>query len=89
MVNSPVMGLVTARPPAALRAKVLAVVLTAHGLGEPLGLLAVGPVFRHYGNRGVWIMIAGGMAIGAALFIGAVTRAGRGTGLAQATATTA
>jgi predicted MFS family arabinose efflux permease len=89
MINSPVMGLMTTRPPVALRAKVLAVVLTAHGLGEPLGLLAVGPVFRHWGNTGVWVMIGGGLAVGAAFFIAAVTRAGAGAGLVQARPTTA
>jgi MFS family permease len=72
MGNSPLMGLTTSRPPAALRPKVLAVVLTAAGIGQPLGLLRVGPVYRAFGNAGVWITIAGGMTIGALLLIAAI-----------------
>lgn len=72
LVNAPTMGLITTRPPAALRAKVLTAVLTASGLGSPLGRLAVGPVYRAAGNGGVWVMIAGGMSIGALLFVAAV-----------------
>jgi hypothetical protein len=68
------MGLITTRPPAALRAKVLTTVMAASGLGGPLGRLAVGPVFRVWGNEGVWIMIAGGLSIGTVLFVFAAVR---------------
>jgi predicted MFS family arabinose efflux permease len=72
MGNSPLMGLTTTRPPEALRPKVLSVVLTAHGIGQPLGLLVVGPVYRAFGNAGVWVTVAGGMTIGALLLIAAI-----------------
>ena len=71
-MNAPTMGVITTRPPAALRAKVLTAVMTASGLGSPVGRLAVGPVFHAKGNGGVWVMIAGGMSVGAALFVVAV-----------------
>jgi predicted MFS family arabinose efflux permease len=71
-VNAPLMGILTTRPPAALRARVLTAVLTAGGLGSPLGRLAVGPVYRTSGNGGVWIFIAGGLSIGSVLFIAAL-----------------
>jgi hypothetical protein len=75
MVNAPVMGLITSRPPAALRAKVLTAVMTASGIGSPIGRILVGPVYRAWGNGGVWVLIAGGLSLGSVAFIGAVTRA--------------
>jgi hypothetical protein len=80
MVNAPVMGILTTRPPAALRAKVMTAVLTASGLGSPLGRLAVGPVFMRFGNAGVWILIAGGLTVGSALFIAVTVAAWRSKG---------
>ncbi|HEX4526241.1 MAG TPA: MFS transporter [Gaiellaceae bacterium] len=74
MVNAPMMGLITTRPAVALRAKVLTAVMTASALGGPFGRLAVGPVFRLWGNAGVWIMIAGGLSLGTVLFIVAAVR---------------
>jgi predicted MFS family arabinose efflux permease len=74
LINAPVMGLVSVRPPVALRAKVMTAVMTASGLGSPIGRLVVGPIYRGAGNTGVWIEIAGGMTLGALLFIGAVLR---------------
>ena len=74
MVNAPMMGLITTRPPIELRAKVLTSVMTASALGGPLGRLAVGPVYRLWGNAGVWIMIAAGLSAGTVLFIIAASR---------------
>ena len=73
-VNAPFMGILTTRPPAALRAKVMTAVLTASGLGSPLGRLAVGPVYGFAGNAGVWVLIAGGLSVGSVLFIAAAIR---------------
>ena len=78
LINAPVMGLISVRPPVALRAKVMTAVMTASGLGSPIGRLVVGPIYRGAGNTGVWIEIAGGMTLGAALFIGAVLWFSRG-----------
>ena len=77
-VNAPFMGLLTTRPPAALRAKVMTAVLTVSGLGSPLGRLAVGPVYRAAGNGGVWVLIAGGLSVGSVLFIAAAVRGSGG-----------
>jgi MFS family permease len=79
MVNAPFMGLITTRPPAALRAKVMTTVLTASGLGGPFGRLAVGPVFARWGNAGVWVEIAGGLTIGSLLFAAVTVAAWRST----------
>jgi MFS family permease len=77
LINAPVMGLLSTRPPAALRAKVMTAVMAASGSGGPLGRLVIGPLYRWGGNSAVWIEIAGGMSVGAVLFIGAVLRGGR------------
>jgi MFS family permease len=74
MVNAPMLGILSTRPPLALRAKVMTAVMTASGLGGPVGRLAVGPVYRAFGNAGVWIMVAGGLSIGAVLWIAAALR---------------
>jgi predicted MFS family arabinose efflux permease len=81
-VNAPFMGLLTTRPPAAVRAKVMTTVLTISGLGSPLGRLAVGPVYHAAGNAGVWVLIAGGLSIGSVLFIAAAIRGSAGDAVA-------
>jgi predicted MFS family arabinose efflux permease len=83
MVNSPINGLLTTRPPAALRAKVFSAFVALDGLAQPLGLLAAGPVYRAHGDAGVWIMIAGGLSLGTSLFIVTVARYGRGARLGR------
>lgn len=85
LVNAPFMGIISTRPPAALRAKVMAAVMTASGLGVPLGRLLIGPLYGAGGNAGVWIAIAGGTSLGAALFIVAALRgsAALDSGLAE------
>jgi MFS family permease len=69
MINAPIMGMLTTRPPVALRAKVMTAVLAASGSGGPLGRLIIGPLYRYGGNAAVWTEIAGGMTVGAALFV--------------------
>ncbi len=87
LVNAPMMGILTTRPPASLRAKVMTATLTASGLGGPGMRLLVGPVYKWHGNMGVWILLAGGLSLGAALFSLAAVR-GDAADL-QATATIA
>jgi MFS family permease len=74
LINAPVMGIITTRPPAAVRAKVMTAVLTASGLGGPAGRLVIGPIYRRGGNAAVWIEIAGVMSVGALLFVATVLR---------------
>jgi MFS family permease len=78
LINAPVMGIVTTRPPAALRAKVMTAVMAASGVGAPFGRLVVGPLYGAGGNAAVWVEIAGGMTLGALLFVAAVARASAG-----------
>jgi len=76
-VNAPMMGIISTRPPLAVRAKVMTAVLTASGLGSPAGRLLVGPVYELGGNAAVWVVIAGGVTLGAALFVLAAWRGSR------------
>jgi MFS family permease len=78
LINAPMMAIITTRPPAALRAKVMTAVMTASGLGAPGGRLLVGPVYRAWGNAGVWTLLAGGVSVGALLFVAAVAWSSRG-----------
>jgi len=89
LINAPMMGILTTKPPAALRAKVMTAVLTFSGLGGPGIRLLVGPVFRAWGNAGVWVMLAGGVTLGALLFIGVVVLRGSSLDQVQATPTIA
>jgi hypothetical protein len=89
IINAPCMGIITTRPPAALRAKVLTAVMGASASGGPAGRLVFGPRNRVGGNPGVWIEIAGGMTVGALLFIAAVLRFGAGSVPAEAPALSA
>jgi len=78
MVNAPVMGILSTRPPLAVRAKVMTAVMTASGLGSPLGRLVVGPTFHAWGNAGVWMVVAGGLSLGTVLWLAAVARGSAG-----------
>jgi MFS family permease len=89
MINAPCMGIITTRPPAALRAKVLTAVMAASASGGPAGRLVIGPLYSVGGNAGVWIEIAGGMTLGALLFVAAVLRSGATSVPAQAPAMSA
>ena len=77
MVNAPIMGILTTRPPVAVRAKVMTAVLTATGIGSPLGRLLTAPAYTRFGNAGVWILIAGGLTVGSVLFIAVTVAAWR------------
>jgi hypothetical protein len=87
LINAPIMGIITTRPPVALRTKVMTAVMAASGLGGPLGRLIVGPLYRWHGNAAVWFEIAGGMTIGALLFIAAALQAPADVDVSAAQAT--
>jgi MFS family permease len=89
LVNAPAMGLITTRPPAALRAKVMTCVLTASALGGPLGRLAVGPVYEWGGLDVMFAAVAGAMSVGALLFVAVALRVepGEKTPVAEAVTT--
>jgi len=49
-------------------------VMTASGVGSPLGRILVGPVYAWGGNAGAWVLIAGGLSLGTVLFVAAAIR---------------
>jgi MFS family permease len=77
LVNAPLMGLITTRPPVALRAKVMTCVITASALGGPFGRLVVGPIYQWAGLDVMFAVIAGVLSIGAVLFVATSLRADR------------
>ncbi|HEX3453397.1 MAG TPA: MFS transporter [Gaiellaceae bacterium] len=75
LVNAPIFGLLSTRPPEALRAKVMTAVMTSSALGGPAGRLVVGPMFQHWGISATYAALAGALSLGALLFVVAVLRA--------------
>jgi MFS family permease len=68
LVNAPLIGLLTTRTPAAVRAKVMTAVLTFALLAGPAGLLAAGPLLEAWGARPVFLLVAVGQLAGAVFF---------------------
>jgi len=68
LVNAPLIGVITTRTPAALRAKVMTAVLTMALLAGPVGLLAVGPLLSSWGARPVFALVAVGQLLGSLIF---------------------
>ena len=75
LVNAPIMGLLTTRPPQALRAKVMTAVLTASALGGPAGRLVVGPMFADWGISASYAVLAAAISVAALLFVLSTLRA--------------
>lgn len=75
LVNAPIMGLLSTRPPEALRAKVMTAVMTASALGGPAGRLVIGPMFANWGINTAYAVLAGAISLGALLFVLATLRA--------------
>jgi hypothetical protein len=74
LVNAPVLGILTVRPPEALRPKVITGVMTISVLIGPLGFLAVGQALQYVGMPVVFLAIAVGFSAGALAFAAALRR---------------
>jgi predicted MFS family arabinose efflux permease len=72
LVNAPVLGIVTVRPPEALRPKVITAVMTIAVLIGPLGFLAVGQALQYVGLPVVFLGVAVGFTLGALAFVAAL-----------------
>jgi MFS family permease len=77
LVNAPVLGLLTARTPDALRAKVITAVITVATLAGPLGAVVAGPLIESIGVRSVLGLVAGVMTTSALLFASVALVRGR------------
>ena len=68
LVNAPVMGMITTRPPEALRAKVMTAIMTSSALGGPGGRVIVGPLFESWGIAATYAVIAAALSVGAVAY---------------------
>jgi predicted MFS family arabinose efflux permease len=75
LVNAPIFGILSTRPPEALRPKVMTAVMTASALGGPAGRIVVGPMFVHWGIAATYAVLACAISLGALLFVLATLRA--------------
>jgi predicted MFS family arabinose efflux permease len=72
LVNAPVIGVLTMRTPEALRAKVMAAVITVATLAAPLGAVIAGQLIESLGVRGLLALVAGAMTLSALAFTAVV-----------------
>jgi predicted MFS family arabinose efflux permease len=79
VVNAPMMGVLTARTPGPLRAKVLTAVMTFATIAGPLGLIGAGPVLESIGPRWVFVIVASGLTFSSLFFAAVALRALRTT----------
>ena len=63
LINAPLIGVITARTPEALRPKVMTSVVTFALLAGPVGLLLAGPMLEGWGPRVVFLVVAGGQLL--------------------------
>jgi predicted MFS family arabinose efflux permease len=74
LVNAPVLAILTTRPPAALRPKVMTAVMTISVIIGPLGFLAVGQSLQYVGITTVFLVSAAAFTAGALAFSAAALR---------------
>ena len=63
LVNGPIMGVLTARTPEALRPKVMTAIISLHTIAAPLGFLAAGQILERWGVDPVFFGVAAGVSI--------------------------
>jgi len=68
LVNGPVIGVLTARTPAALRPKVMTAVIALNTLAAPLGFVLAGQVLERWGVEPIFFGVAAGVSLLAPLF---------------------
>jgi MFS family permease len=74
IVNAPLLGILTTRPPEELRAKVMTAVLTFATLAGPIGLVLIGPLLGRFGAHSVFVGLACGALASALFFVWVVVR---------------
>ena len=63
LVNGPIMGVLTARTPEALRPKVMTAIISLHTIVAPLGFLVAGQILERWGVDPVFFGVAAGVSI--------------------------
>jgi len=74
LVNAPTIGVLTIRTPEALRAKVMAAVITVATIAAPTGAVIAGPLIESHGARTLLALVAGAMTLSAFAFTAVVLR---------------
>ena len=68
LVNGPVIGVLTARTPEGLRAKVMTAVIAVNALAAPLGFLLSGQILERWGVEPIFFGVAVGVSVLALVF---------------------
>jgi MFS family permease len=68
LVNGPIMGVLTARTPERLRAKVMTAVIAVNTVAAPLGFLLAGQILERWGVQPVFFGVAAGVTLLSLLF---------------------
>ena len=63
LVNGPIMGVLTARTPEALRPKVMTAIISLHTVAAPLGFIAAGQILERWGVDPVFFGVAAGVTL--------------------------
>jgi predicted MFS family arabinose efflux permease len=74
LINGPLIAVLTARTPEALRAMVITAVITINTLAMPLGFLVAGQVLEHWGVAPLFAITVGGVTAMAVIYSGIVLR---------------
>ncbi len=83
LVNAPFMGVISVRPPEALRPKVMAAMMTVATIAGPLGFVAAGQALNYLSLTTMFLIVAAGFTAGA-LAVAAAIRRGEGSEAAAA-----
>jgi predicted MFS family arabinose efflux permease len=62
-VNGPIMGVLTARTPEALRPKVMTAIISLHTVAAPLGFIVAGQILERWGVDPVFFGVAAGVTL--------------------------
>jgi len=87
LINGPVFGVLTARTPDALRAKVMTAVVAVNTLAAPLGFLAAGQILEHWGVAPLFAVVTVGMTVAGLAFAAIAWRHSDDSSAAQLAAT--
>ena len=68
LVNGPLIGVLTARTPEALRPKVMTAILSINTLAAPLGFLLAGQILERWGVDPIFFGVAAGCSLLALVF---------------------
>jgi predicted MFS family arabinose efflux permease len=63
LVNGPIMGVLTARTPEALRPKVMTAIISLHTVAAPLGFIVAGQILERWGVDPVFFGVAAGVTL--------------------------